>query len=209
MKRFIGKSLITLGAALVALVIFTAAPLDAHASSEPYLGEISAVGENYCPEDFAPANGQLMRISDYTSLFVLLGTTYGGDGRTTFGIPDLRGRTIKHVGSGPGLSSVRLGERGGVEAVTLAADQGSAHSHNANLLGVDILSDVGTPVSNTLAGATRAIEFKGSAVPNVELADGSVSVQINSGGVEPHDNRDPYLGLRYCIALQGIFPQRP
>ena len=174
------------------------------AASDPFIGEIMMMGANFCPRGWANTDGQLLPINQNQALFSLLGTMYGGDGRTTFGLPDLRGRVPIHSGSGPGLSQKRQGEKGGEERHTLNQNEMPAHQHSLNL------SD-GPPTQNSAAGNLlnsqgRKREFvapgAGSLKPMHPTAVGSAG----SGG--PHNVMQPYLSVRFCIALQGIFPSR-
>lgn len=177
----------------------------ARAQSEPFIGQLMLFGGNFCPRGWAEADGQLLAINQHTALFSLFGTLYGGDGRTTFALPDLRGRVPLHEGSGPGLTPRNQGSRGGQEAVTLSVTQIPAHSHalrGTNELGTELV-----PEQNQLAGKERIRQYR---APNgltgpVDLAPGSIG---STGGSQPHDNMPPYLTLRWCVALQGIFPSR-
>ena len=179
-------------------------------ASEPFIAEIKMFGGNFAPRGYAFCDGQLLPISQNTALFSLLGTTYGGDGRTTFALPDLRGRVAIHPGTGPGLSNYQLGERGGQEQVTLAANQMPSHTHaiTAALKGTAVAGDNDSPAGNTLALKARSSNYSTTA-PAVDMQAGSVTVTAaNTGGSQPHENRMPYLGIYHIIALQGIFPSR-
>ena len=159
-----------------------------------------------------------MAVSSNDALFSLLGTIYGGDGRTTFGLPDLRGRAPIHMGSGPGLSHHNIGQFGGWEAVTLTEAQMPAHNHTgqATLSGkVRCNSGDGnadTPVNNALAKISRTNQYS-NAGANADMADGTVDASgnlttSNAGGSQPHHNMQPYLTINYCIALVGLYPSR-
>ena len=171
---------------------------------EPYIGEIMLFAGNFAPQGWAFCDGQLLPIAPNTALFSLLGTYYGGDGQTTFALPDLRGRVPMHTGSGPGpgLSPRSLGETGGSEAVTLAAGQMPAHTHS---LQVD--SANGTTASP--GGALLARDPAGTPAYGVN-ATGALSAQAiaSAGGNQPHQNMPPFLAINYCIALQGAYPPR-
>jgi microcystin-dependent protein len=172
--------------------------------SEPFLAEIRLFPYNFAPRGWAFCQGQLLAISQNTALFSLLGTTYGGNGITTFGLPDLRGRCAVHVGQGPGLSPYDLGQVGGTETVTLSTSQIAPHPHPANCLDAN---------ANTAAAANNiwAKDAGGNPQYGTTKAAGTMAPNIigPSGNGQAHNNIQPYLALNYCIALQGIFPQRP
>lgn len=174
-------------------------------AQNPLIGEVKLFAGNFAPRGWAFCDGQLLPIAQNTALFSLLGTNYGGDGRTTFGLPDLRGRVAIGVGSGPGLSSVPIGEKKGVEAVTLNELQIPAHDHNVQLRVSGESSNSTTPSASTVIGADQEIYTEGT--PNVKIKAGSIS-QSSIGGNQAHTNLQPYVGMRYIIALQGIYPTR-
>ncbi|HUR23841.1 MAG TPA: tail fiber protein [Acidimicrobiales bacterium] len=167
--------------------------------SEPFIAQIMMFGGNFAPRGWALCNGQILPIAQNTPLFSLLGTTYGGNGQTTFALPDLRGRVPVHTGQGPGLSNVVLGQAGGSEAVTLLQTQMPQHGH-------------GVAASNSSAGASRpANNFLAAGGSYATATDGTVmnpGMIQGSGGSLPHENRQPYLGVNFIIALVGIFPSR-
>ncbi len=176
-------------------------------SIDPYIGQIILFGGNFAIRNYAQCDGQLLPISQNTALFSLLGTTYGGDGRTTFALPDLRGRSPVHFGQGPGLSTYTIGQRGGTETETLNATQIPAHSHSAELPVSTDEADATSPNGTVLGAQPNA---RGT-VPNYSTAaaDGNMSVSVaNEGGSQPHNNRAPYQVLNYQIALVGIYPSR-
>ncbi len=173
---------------------------------EPFLGQIMLVGFNFAPRGWAFCDGQLLPISQYTALFSLLGTTYGGDGRTTFGLPDLRGRSAKHVGNGAGLANVRWGERGGSENHFLQINQLPSHSHSVRLKCNSGVGDSDTPVSSVPSVNVDSAENFHTASNANMAADGGITG--NTGGNQSVDHRDPYLGIYHVIALVGIFPSR-
>lgn len=164
--------------------------------SQPFLGEIRLGGWNFAPRGWAFCSGQLLPISQNTALFSLLGTTYGGNGQTTFALPDLRGRVAVGQGSGSGLSAVDLGEVGGVEQVTLLQTQMPAHTH-------PVRAATGAQTTNRPTGA-----YVGAGNSYSVSADTTLAAPDTAGGSSPHENRQPYLGLNYVIALAGIFPSR-
>ena len=169
---------------------------------EPFLGEIIMFGGNFAPRGWAFCDGQLLPISQNQALFSLLGTIYGGDGRTTFALPDLRGRVSIHQGNGPGLSDYRLGSKGGAENVTLTAAQIPAHNHAikaANQGGDD--SDPTT--ANGFGSAANDLYLE--TAPGTTMQNGIMS---NTGGNQQHTNIQPYLAINFIIALQGTFPSR-
>ncbi len=187
--------------------------------SEPFIGEIHTYAFNFPPRGWALCDGQLMQVSQHTALFSLVGTTYGGDGRNTFGLPDLRGRAPVHMGTGPGLSPKDIGDRGGLEIVTLQVSQMPLHNHDASSSGFTarMLCNNGpatkdTPVNNTLAELDRSNQYTDQA-PNAQMAAGTVQIDgavtiANNGGSQPHLNMPPYLTLNFSIALLGLFPSR-
>ena len=173
--------------------------------SNPFVAEIRIFPFNFAPTGWAMCNGQLLPISQNTALFSLLGTTYGGDGKSTFGLPNLQGSAPLHPGQGPGLSLRDLGEIGGEQNVTLISSEMPAHSHSAR--GLAGAGGQG-PSGNTWAEANqRGIStYIPSSAQNVQMSPQALSL---SGGSLPHNNMMPYLTLNFCIAMQGVFPPRP
>ena len=170
--------------------------------SEPFIAEIRIFAGNFAPRGWAFCNGQLLPIAQNTALFSLIGTTYGGDGRTTTALPNIQGRAPMHPGSGPGLTTRRLGERGGAAAVTLTADELPSHTH--------VVQATGAPASafspsNTTALARSLGGSSYAASPNVSLASETV---LASGGGGAHSNVQPYVALNFIVALTGVFPSR-
>jgi microcystin-dependent protein len=179
--------------------------------AEPFLGDIEAFSFNFAPKGWALCAGQILPINQYQALFALLGTTFGGNGTTTFALPDLRGRIANGFGQGPGLGNYGLGQTGGEESHTLVLNEMAAggHTHavaatnngtsggtnvpgNAVTLGSGYSSETGSPAVNIYSSAAPTIPM-GSLAPT---------------GGQPHENRMPFVALNYCIALQGIFPSR-
>ncbi|MGV6800948.1 MAG: phage tail protein [bacterium] len=172
---------------------------------EPFIGEIKMVGFNFAPRGWAFCDGQLLAISSNSALFSLLGTMYGGDGRTSFGLPDLRGRVSIHQGTGPGLSNRRMGEKGGAETTTQTTATMANHSHPVT---VHVVDDDAT--TNEANGASLA-----NAVGNTystAAVDGTLSASsatsANVGGGQAMNNMEPFLVVNYVIALTGIYPSR-
>lgn len=169
--------------------------------SEPFLGQILIFGFNFPPRGWAACNGQILPIAQNTALFSLLGTTYGGNGQTTFGLPNLQSRVPLHFGQGPGLSNYDLGQAAGTETVTLLQTQMPAHGH---LAGVSQAAGTTTRPSGKVPATAGAAAY-------ADASDGSAfnpAFVQNAGGSQPHDNLQPYLALNFCIALEGIFPSR-
>ncbi len=178
---------------------------------EPFLGQIILVGFNFAPRGWAFCNGQLLSIAQHSALFSLLGTTYGGDGRTTFGLPDLRGRCAVGMGQGPGLSNYTQGERAGQENVTLLQTQMPAHTHT--LGASSAIGTVSDPADAVIANNQVTIE-RGKTIPASAFIQSGPTVAMNAqaiqttGGNQAHENRQPYIAMNYVIALEGIFPSR-
>ena len=179
--------------------------------SDVFIGQIKLFGGNFAPRDFAFCDGSLLPIAQYTALFSLLGTTYGGDGRTTFGLPNLEGRVPIHAGQGPGLTRRRLGERDGTDTVTLNSQQLPNHSHNWQV--VNSTSTSQAPGGNALANTayTRSGRSR-TAVGTKAYAPANNLVSIETleavGGGGAHNNVQPRLAVTYIIALQGTYPSR-
>ena len=177
-------------------------------ASNPFIGEIDTFGFNFAPRGWSHCNGQLLQISQNTALFALLGTTFGGDGRTTFALPDLRGRVAVHVGTGPGLSQIRWGQRGGAETATLTINSMATHSHTATLKGTNRIGNTAVPAGHTLASKGRTNIYQ-TAAPDVSMKDGSVIIgSTGNSNPQSFSTRDPFLGIYHSIALVGAFPSR-
>ncbi|HEU4612084.1 MAG TPA: tail fiber protein [Kofleriaceae bacterium] len=170
--------------------------------SQPFIGEIRMVGFNFAPRGWAFCAGQLLPISQYDALFALIGTIYGGDGQSTFALPNMAGRLPVHQGQGPGLSNYVIGEAAGTESVALVAQQIPQHAHSV------IAASGGTrsasPSGNMLGSGEADVYTRGTAAP-VNMAPNAIAP---SGGSQPHDNMQPYLCINFVIALEGIFPSR-
>lgn len=167
--------------------------------SEPFLGQIQDFGFNFAPKGWAQCNGQLMQIAQNTALFSLLGTTYGGDGRVTFALPDLRGRTPIHFGQGPGRASYQIGQVGGNETVTLQTSQIPYHNHILRALDGD--AEAAVPTNAALTSG----EHWNTAAPTTVSSPSSLAP---AGTGQGHANMQPTLVVNWCIALQGIYPPR-
>jgi microcystin-dependent protein len=170
--------------------------------SEPFVGEIRMFAGNFAPRGWAFCDGQLLAVSQNDALFSLLGTIYGGDGRTTFGLPDLRGRIPIHAGHGPGLSERRLGAKGGAEKVTVTVNQLPSHGHPMQASSQNALQTA--PNGNVLGQAT-SIDLYRVTPADEDLASSSI---LATGGSQPHTNLMPYLCVHFIIALVGIYPSR-
>ncbi len=203
----IGNKSSVLAATLALAVTLFHTPQQAQAGTDPYLGDILAVGETFCPRGWAGAEGQLLSIAQYSALFSLLGTTYGGDGRTTFGLPDLCGRRAMGQGSGPGLTVRQEGQKFGAERVTLTVNNLPSHNHAVNANNLD--GDKPGPGRKLLAAAppngAGSETIYSSQGPTVQMSSQMIQ---NSGGNQPLSIQDPYVAIRYCIALEGLFPSR-
>jgi microcystin-dependent protein len=192
--------------ALLSLALAAAFP-SAHAcGSEAYISQVCLMASNFCPRGTAEAAGQLLSIAQNTALFALIGTTYGGNGQTTFALPDLRGRVPVGVGQGPGLSSIIDGQVSGQETTTLSAAQMPAHTHSAQLRGTASAGNTDSPVGAVPARLARSNIYTTNAAD--AAMGGSAITVATAGGSQPISLRDPYLGMRYCIVIQGIFPSR-
>jgi microcystin-dependent protein len=178
---------------------------------DPYIASIMLFAGNFAPRNYMLCWGQLLPISQYSALFSLLGTTYGGNGTTTFALPDLRGRAAIGQGQGPGLSLISLGEMAGTESVSLQSTNMPAHTHAATVT-INCVND-GRPNNDTPAGQAldsgSTVSLFSGATPDTPMAAGMATAQVGTaGGSQPISIQDPYLGLNYCIAVQGIFPSR-
>jgi len=178
---------------------------------EPFIGQIMMFGGNFAPRGWALCNGQLLDINSHSALFSILGTTYGGDGRTTFGLPELRGRVAMHAGNGPGLTSRPLGQKSGVEDVVLNQNQIPAHHHTVvdmpvtGTVDFDI-SKAGTQTPQTVTGGKNDGNVLPHTKVNIDLkANGNT---MNTGGSLGHTNIQPFQVVNYIIALEGVYPSR-
>ena len=170
--------------------------------SEPFVGEIRMFAGNFAPRGWAFCDGQLLAVSQNDALFSLLGTIYGGDGRTTFGLPDMRGRVPIHAGSGPGLSPRRLGAKAGSENETLTVNQLPSHTHRQQATASNATSR--DPVGAALANAGFGDVYTDD-LGDVNMSSGSIEL---TGGSRSHTNLQPFLCVNFIIALAGIYPSR-
>ena len=190
-------------------IIFLALPLSTFLStpksfaqgSDPYVGQIMAVAFNFVPNGWAQCNGQLLPISQNIALFSLLGTTYGGNGTTNFALPDLRGRMLTGQGQGPGLPNISLGEQGGTATSTLTLANLPPHTHSINASSTSGTTSV--PTNNVLANTSDNDKEYAT------TSNSTMSPTGSAGGSQPINNMQPYTGMNYIIALQGIYPPRP
>lgn len=180
------------------------------------LGSIDYVGFNFAPRGWASCDGQLLPISSNTALFSLFGTFYGGDGRTTFALPDMRGRVPVHMGRGPGLQDYRIGQRGGLESIRLTTDEIPSHTHSATATSKLQAGSGDATVANAAGSSLQSPSRSGTpiynaAAPSVAMKDNSVTTQVqvsNTGSGNPVENRQPFTVLNCIVATVGIFPSR-
>lgn len=206
MKKWITRKVILVILMMMVFSFGISGNTAVYAGMEPYIGEISMFAGNYAPKGWAFCQGQLLSISQNSALFSILGTTYGGNGTTTFALPDLQGRSPIGAGQGPGLGSYSLGQLAGSETTTTISTQMPAHIHSLNASTAD--GTTNTPGNNTyLAKAVtpdrQEVNLYTTTTPNTVL--GAFSAGI-AGGSQPQSIRDPYLTINYIIALEGIFP---
>jgi microcystin-dependent protein len=178
--------------------------------SEPFIAEIRCFGFTFAPRGWAQCNGQLLPISQNSALFALIGTTYGGDGSTTFALPNLQGRIPMHWGNGPGGFTTQIGEVQGQTAVTLTTLQIPQHVHAVVAAVIQPgasaeRSAIPTDTSFLSAGSGEGLYQKAPATPNTPFSPKAISP---AGGSQPHDNMQPYLVINFCMALEGIFPSQ-
>lgn len=176
---------------------------------DQFIGEIRAFPFPFAPKDWALCNGQLLAVSRFTALFSILGVNYGGDGRTTFGLPNLPGRVIVAPGQGPGLGSWDVGQMAGSDSVTLSTPQMPMHNHQITGMdnpGSQLAPDANCYLSRDIRGGSGVIQYmQTGGTPSAPMAPNTLAP---AGGTTPHENRQPFLVLNYCIALAGDFPAR-
>ncbi len=172
--------------------------------SEPFIAEIRIFAGNFAPRSWAFCDGQLLPIAQNTALFSLIGTTYGGDGRTTTALPNLQGRAPMHPGRGPGLTARRIGQKTGVETVTLPEAQMPSHSHAFRADG-----STGGPLGGGANASDPVGNYLGASVKyHASGTNTNMTALTNTGGTQPHDNMQPYIAMNFIIALQGLYPSR-
>jgi microcystin-dependent protein len=171
--------------------------------ADPFLGEIQIYAFNFPPRGWAFCNGQILPINQNQALFALLGTTYGGNGTVNFALPNIQSRNAIHQGTGPGLSGYTMGQTSGSETVTVAASQMPVHNHGLGVV-ANTAGNQSNPVGNKLGQSPAGI---GDVYGGAGATTGAAALS-SSGGGQPHTNRQPFLALSFCIALQGIFPSR-
>jgi microcystin-dependent protein len=207
-RDFLARTAAAMGGALLALAGRPALPGGDRARAatnglDPFLGEIMLFAGNFAPNGYLFCEGQILPIASYSALFSLLGTQYGGNGVNTFALPDLRGRAPIHAGQGPGLPNYSQGEMGGAPTHTLTTAEMPQHSHAA-------LADSGNGTTSSPAGALPAHDPAGTPVYGVNAVAAMAGNAIGmSGGGQAHNVQSPYLAMRWCIAISGIFPSRP
>jgi microcystin-dependent protein len=177
-------------------------------AQDMYMGQIILVGFGYCPTQTLEANGQTLSIAQNSALFSLLGVTYGGNGQTTFALPDLRGRSAIHTGQGPGLQNYPQGAVGGTESVAIDATQMPPHAHTGRVRATTLTASSDDPTGNILADFPAGTPVYTGGTPNVDMAPNTV-ITDPAGGGQPVGIRNPFLTLRYCVVVEGIFPPRP
>ncbi|MBI3651457.1 MAG: phage tail protein [Acidobacteria bacterium] len=171
---------------------------------DPFVAEIRIFPFNFAPKGWAFCDGQILPLSQNTALFSLLGTTYGGDGKSNFALPNMQGNAPMHPGQGPGLSLHDLGETGGSETVSLLESEMPSHAHT--LMANSSPADNPTPTNNSLARVSGATPYQTNTSTNLVGLSGNALAP--AGGDQPHNNMQPYLTLNFCIALQGVYPPR-
>lgn len=191
--------------------------------AEPFLGEIRAVGFDYAPVGWEECNGQLLQIAQYEKLYSLLGTTYGGDGRITFRLPDLRGRCLVGAGNGPGLTPRKEGHSGGEQYAQLSVEELPSHSHTINGLEIKLKAysgdgDTSDPTQAVLAKPKTTEEnprsvylYKSEGIADVQMSENSIDARYaisSTGRNDGHYNLQPFTALKYIISTQGIYPSR-
>ena len=175
------------------------------------IGQIIPIAGTYCPQGTIAADGELQTISSNNALFSVLGTLYGGDGMTTFGLPDLRGAEAINLGQGPGLPPYQQGQRGGTTSATLTQQTMPAHTHTGTgmLQGIPSTATVSSPTGASLAGATNGTFIYNGNAPDQAMSAGSIGVTVEtSGSGQPFQHQSPVLAIRWCVVAFGVYPSR-
>lgn len=205
-QRVVSSKAVLLAALPLSLASLAATPGKAQDGDQPYIGEIRAFAGSFCPRGWSEANGQLVDLANNSALFSLYGTIYGGDGQTTFALPDLRGRTNIEAGTGPGLTDVRIGTAGGAEQVTLTQSNLPGHNH---ILSARNDSGILTTPAGNLPAQPNANGSLGNLYaatgPTAAMGPGTISA---TGQSLPHNNMAPYLVIKWCVAMEGLYPPR-
>ena len=197
---------ISAAACVVAVSLFGYSP-ETEAGADPHIGDIQIVASNFCPRGWAPANGQLLPIAQHTALFSILGTSYGGDGRTTFALPNLQGRAAVAEGSGPGLSTFRLGQTAGTETETIQSSNLPSHTHRAGVLSANEDANSTDPRANAFANTVDDTYYSGEA-PSGRYMNRNTILADPAGSSTAVNNMQPSLGILHCVALVGAYPSR-
>lgn len=198
---------VTLFTGVAAACVGVSAPANAQAGTQ-FIGQVSAFGANFCPRDWADASGQLLPISSYTALFSLYGTIYGGDGRTTFALPDLRGRRPINQGNAPGLGSYTQGSRSGTTQFTLTQVNMPSHNHTGTLAASPTTANSPSPVRNSFAATTNGTNDYITGNPAINNMHPGILRLNNAGNGQSVSKVSPYQAVRWCVALNGIYPSR-
>lgn len=200
------KRKLILAALAGASMLAGAAPAQAQ---DYFLGQIMIYGNSFCPRGMTEANGAILPIRQYTALFSLYGTQFGGNGTTTFQLPDLQGRTGINQGQGPGLADYVIGEEGGAETTLMTVNEMPMHTHSATMAAYNGTPNTDNPTGASFADFPNNIAiYNNATAPDVNMAVGTL-LTLPAGGGEVLPTRAPYLTLRYCVVMDGIFPQRP
>lgn len=197
---------LTVACCASALIFGFAQTANAQAGTQ-YIGQVSAFGGNFCPRGWSPASGQLLAISQYTALFSIYGTAYGGDGRTTFGLPDLRGRRPVSAGTGPGLNPHPLGSKSGSVSFTLSIAEMPAHSHTGTARASTALGNSANPNNNVLAVDKDGAQIYHNAGSTNNMAADSLAI-ANTGGSQSVEKVSPFQVVQWCVSLEGVYPSR-
>jgi len=207
MKNIIKRTKLLLCACGFVFFLFPAMIPGSALASEPFIGQITMFAGTFAPRGWAFCDGQLLPISGNEALFSILGTTYGGDGRTTFALPDLRGRLPMGARSGPGLTPRDLGDKEGVETVTLTTSQMPSHNHSATALADPVEGDSEDPTEKAWAKTgSGELDYGNYSPEDAENMAADAMAVGNTGGTQSHNNLPPYTGIHYIIALIGIWP---